>query len=683
MSPFKSPVFLAGLTLRLAMIVVFAPVIHAEWFAPFLQHAVSNPSMVPWASFLATGGAAEAFPYGWLYVLAYGPGALIGNTIGGVAGIAVAISLTTLAIDVVLYGALARLAKREERTVTLACYWLSPITLYVGYFHGQLDVFPVLLLTAAFLFLRIHRARWAAYLMGLAVAAKASMVFALPFVVIYLLGQPRLRARIPGFLLASVFASAALILPFATFPAFREMVLGTPEAAKATELSIVYGQALQLYIFPMAYAGLLFVAWRVRRMHFDALVAFVAASFLLLYCLTPASPGWALWFMPFLALHVARTPGPQGKVLFGALSTVFVALHLMVSPSATLRFAPEMGPLALPNPGISSWVLSALVLIGVVMLAQLLRERIFASPYHRATRKPIVVNIAGDSGTGKDTLSDLIVDMIGGNATTEVSGDDYHIWDRHKPMWQALTHLNPKANHLDRLTDDVRALATGKPVRARHYDHSVGRMTKPLHIPAADTLVVSGLHALYPRALYDLSDLRIFLDMDEDLRRYLKVRRDVTQRGHPIEKVISSLDRREPDRQRFILPQKDQASLVLSLEPARARDIADPMNGPAELDLRVRVTSRRSEDFARLSEILVSVCGAYLVERRSKDGGVEILIEGYPSQRDVKNAARAIAGDFEDFMSLDPVWHGGANGFLQLVVLEQMSRLVTIRGGQA
>lgn len=683
MSPFRSPIFLSGLALRLAMIALFAPVIHAEWFAPFLQHAVEHPSMVPWASFLATGGAPEAFPYGWLYVLAYGPGALVGNGLGGVAGVAIAISLTTLAIDTALYGALARLAKREERTITLACYWLSPITLYVGYFHGQLDVFPVLLLTAAFLFLRIHHARWAAYLVGLAVAAKASMVFALPFVIIYLMGQPRLRARIPGFVLASAFASAALILPFFAFPAFRVMVLGTPEAAKATELSIVYGQTLQLYIFPMAYAGLVFLAWRVRRMHFDALVAFVAAAFLLLYCLTPASPGWALWFMPFLALHVARTPGPQGKVLFGALSTIFVALHLMVSPSAILRLAPDLGPIGLPNPGISSWVLSALVLVGVVMLAQILRERIFASPFHRATRQPIVVNIAGDSGTGKDTLSDLIVDMIGQNATTEVSGDDYHIWDRHKPMWQALTHLNPKANHLDRLTDDVRALAAGKPVRARHYDHSVGRMTKPLHIPAADTLVVSGLHALYPRALFDLSDLRIFLDMDEDLRRYLKVRRDVTQRGHPLEKVISSLDRREPDRQRFILPQKDQASLVLALEPARARDIADPMHGPAELDLRVRVTSRRSEDFARLSEILVSVCGAYLIERRSKDGGVEIVIEGHPSPRDVENAARAISGDFEDFLSLDPVWHDGANGFLQLVVLEQMSRLVAIRGGRA
>jgi uridine kinase len=683
MKLFRAPVFLSGLALRLVLIAAFAPVIHAEWFAPFLQHAVQNPSMVPWVGFLASGGAPESFPYGWLYILAYGPGALVGDAMGGVAGVAIAISLTTLAIDTVLYAALGRLARKDERNVTLVCYWLSPITLYVGYYHGQLDVFPVVLLTAAFLLLRIHHARWAAYLMGLAVAAKASMVFALPFVVIYLLGQPRLHARIPGFVLASLFASAALILPSATVPAFRDMVLGTPEATKATHLSIVYGQALQLYIFPMAYAGLLFVAWRVRRMHFDALLAFVAAAFLLLYCLTPASPGWALWFMPFLALHVARTHGVQAKVLFGALSAVFVVLHLMVSPGAVLRLAPGSGGLSLPNPGISSWVLSALVLVGVVLIAQLLRERIFASPFHRATRRPIVVNIAGDSGTGKDTLSDLIVDMIGPNATTEVSGDDYHIWDRHKPMWQALTHLNPKANHLDRLTDDVRTLATGRPVRARHYDHSIGRMTKPLSIAPADTLVVSGLHALYPRALFELSDLRIFLDMDEGLRRYLKVRRDVTQRGHPLEKVVSSLDRRAPDRERFILPQKDQASLVLSLEPARARDIEDPLNGPEELDLRVRVTSRRSEDFARLSEILVSVCGAYLVERRSKDGGVEIVIEGHPSARDVRHAARVIASGFEDFLSLEPVWHDGANGFLQLVMLEQMSRLVAMRGGHA
>lgn len=684
----RDPIFLGGLAVRLALIALFAPVIQEVWFAPFLARFVEAPGMAPWSDFLAGGGDARAFPYGFLYILAYGPGAAIGDLIAGERGVAMSLSLTTLVIDIGLYLALSRLARPEERRISLAAYWLSPITLYVGYFHGQLDVFPVLLLTAGFLFLRTHHARWAAYPMGLAVAAKASMIVALPFVVVYLLGQARLRAKLPAFLLATLFVIAALMLPSYSLEGFRTMVLGTPELTKITQLAVPYGEGLFLFIFPAAYFALLFTAWRVRRMNFEALVAFVAAAFLLLYCLTPASPGWALWFTPFLAVHLARSHGPQARLLYLGFSLAFLVLHLMISQGAQLRFAPELGELNLAGldiqvsgAALSSWTLSALVLVGGVLLAQTLRERIFSGIFHRATRKPIIVNIAGDSGAGKDTLSDLIVDMLGPAAATEVSGDDYHIWDRHKPMWQALTHLNPKANHLDRLTEDVRELAGGRPVRARHYDHSVGRMTKPLSIPAADTVVVSGLHALYPRALIELSDLRIFLDMDEDLRRFLKVRRDVTQRGHPLEKVISSLDRRAPDRERFILPQRERATLILSLEPRRARDIADMETAPEQLELRLRVQSKRSEDFARLSEILVAVCGVFLVEDRSHDGGVELLIEGHPTAREVANAARHIAGDFKDFLSLSPVWHDGANGLLQLMVLEQFSRLVAIRGG--
>ncbi|MEO0722520.1 MAG: glycosyltransferase 87 family protein, partial [Pseudomonadota bacterium] len=178
----RDPVFLLGLAIRLLLIAVATPVIHQIWFVPFLTHVTHAGTLVPWSSFLASGGPVEAFPYGLLYVLVYGPLTWIGELVAGPAGGAIGLSLTTLALDAGLYVALRRLSRPEEQALTGALYWLSPITLHVGYWHGQLDVFPVLLLTASLLFLRINRFRWSGYTLGLAIAAKASMVVALPFV---------------------------------------------------------------------------------------------------------------------------------------------------------------------------------------------------------------------------------------------------------------------------------------------------------------------------------------------------------------------------------------------------------------------------------------------------------------------------------------------------------------------
>ena len=682
----RDPVFLLGLAIRLLLITVATPVIHQIWFVPFLTHVTHAGTLVPWSSFLASGGPVEAFPYGLLYVLVYGPLTWIGELVAGPAGGAIGLSLTTLALDAGLYVALRRLSRPEEQALTGALYWLSPITLHVGYWHGQLDVFPVLLLTASLLFLRINRFRWSGYSLGLAIAAKASMVVALPFVAVYLIGSSRLRWKAASVLLPAAFVVFALIAPFHFSEGFRTMVLGTPEAAKATALAIPYGDGLSLFVFPVAYAGLLLVAWRVRRLGFDGLLAFCGAAFLGLFLLTPASPGWALWFMPFLAWHLARTPGLHAYALYGVFAVAFVVLQTIVSTGATLR----IGDLALfsdrvflpDDSDLASGFFSLFVLAGLVFLLQIIRTRVFQSRHYRATRAPFTVAIAGDSGAGKDTLSDLIVDMVGAPSAVELSGDDYHIWDRHKPMWRALTHLNPKANHLDQFAADAVALSEQRHVRRRHYDHSVGRMTKPEMVKPSDWLIVSGLHALHPRALIEIADMRIFLAMDERLRRFLKIRRDVTVRGHPLEKVISSIQKRLPDAARFIHPQREKAGLVLTLEAVRPSQLADLETDPADIPLRLRAFSRRAEDFTRLGEILLSVCGCYIVERAGPSGGTELVIEGEPSAADIAVAARHISPMLAEYLALYPVWRGGANGLIQLVVLEHLSRIMAVRGGR-
>ncbi|MDX6379920.1 MAG: phosphoribulokinase [Rubrobacteraceae bacterium] len=70
----------------------------------------------------------------------------------------------------------------------------------------------------------------------------------------------------------------------------------------------------------------------------------------------------------------------------------------------------------------------------------------------------------------------------------------------------------------------------------------------------------------------DVFDIRIYLDPPEELRRKWKVARDTTKRGYTTDKVLSELDRREPDSAAFIRPQKQYADLVISFQPKEGRD---------------------------------------------------------------------------------------------------------------
>ncbi len=84
----------------------------------------------------------------------------------------------------------------------------------------------------------------------------------------------------------------------------------------------------------------------------------------------------------------------------------------------------------------------------------------------------------------------------------------------------------------------------------------------------------------------DRCDIKIFLDMDEDLRRYLKIQRDVHLRGHSIEEVIAVLESRTEDAERFIKPPEQHADVVFRISPTQPiqPDDARPLdNVPLQL----------------------------------------------------------------------------------------------------
>ncbi|MFJ1231636.1 uridine kinase, partial [Yersinia proxima] len=327
----------------------------------------------------------------------------------------------------------------------------------------------------------------------------------------------------------------------------------------------------------------------------------------------------------------------------------------------------------------SSLIFTIMVATGIILAVRIYRETVVRNDYFRLSRKPFVIGIAGDSGAGKDTFSDSIMGLFGRHSVTTLSGDDYHLWDRQKPMWQVMTHLNPMANDLEGFANDLVALSDGKNIQARHYDHTSGRMSKPFTIKSNDIVIASGLHALYLQILRKCYNLSVYLDIDEGLRRHFKLQRDVHKRGHTVERVLASFEKREPDSERFIRPQAAHADLVLSLQPIRA-DMLEDKNHNIPLRFKLVARSRHGLNELSLTRVLVGICGLHVDIISSNDASeVELTIEGETSALDIELAAQMICPQIFEFLDIKPQWQDGVVGLMQLITLSHINQALTKR----
>jgi len=170
--------------------------------------------------------------------------------------------------------------------------------------------------------------------------------------------------------------------------------------------------------------------------------------------------------------------------------------------------------------------------------------------------------ICGDSGSGKSTLSNLLKNYYNDSFTLEC--DRYHKWERGDENWETFTHLNPNANYIEKMKEDVFSLKVGKEIYQVDYDHSTGRFTEKKQINPSNNLIVCGLHTIYDDNINSIYDIKIFMDPQKELKYKWKIIRDVNERGYDINKVIDSIKKRESDYDKYISPQKDNADLIVN-----------------------------------------------------------------------------------------------------------------------
>lgn len=186
--------------------------------------------------------------------------------------------------------------------------------------------------------------------------------------------------------------------------------------------------------------------------------------------------------------------------------------------------------------------------------------------------RPILVGIAGDSASGKTTLTRGLMRILGDANATHVSADHYLRFDRRQRLERGVTALSPEANQLDILEQHLAHLRSGEAILKPVYSHQDGTIKPPQYVSPNQFTIIEGLLAFHTPRLRDAFDIRVFLDPPEELRRRWKVQRDCSRRGYTTDQVLEELDRSEADSEMFIRPERRCADIVVSFREGSRHD---------------------------------------------------------------------------------------------------------------
>ncbi|WP_242060411.1 phosphoribulokinase [Aerosakkonema funiforme] len=188
-------------------------------------------------------------------------------------------------------------------------------------------------------------------------------------------------------------------------------------------------------------------------------------------------------------------------------------------------------------------------------------------------KEPIIIGVAGDSGSGKSTYSNGIRRLLGTDLVSTIEMDGYHKEDREQRRISGRLPLDPEANHLDLLRSHLALLKQAKSIEVPIYNHGTGKFDSPVHLAPSPIVVVEGLHALYPEIL-PLLDFSIYVDPDHDVKWQWKYERDVKKRGHLAEALTEEMLKREAAYKRWIDFQKTNANVVIKIFPSHLKEFS-------------------------------------------------------------------------------------------------------------
>jgi uridine kinase len=180
---------------------------------------------------------------------------------------------------------------------------------------------------------------------------------------------------------------------------------------------------------------------------------------------------------------------------------------------------------------------------------------------------PLVIGIAGGSGSGKTTVAQEILQRVGPSQIAFLQHDSYYKDLSGLPPTQRaeVNFDHPNSLETELLIRHIETLRDGKPIEVPIYDFAThSRTAQTFTVQPRRVILVEGILIFAEAELRKLFDVKIFVDTDSDLRFIRRLQRDITERGRTTESVIKQYQATvRPMHLEFVEPSKRYADVII------------------------------------------------------------------------------------------------------------------------
>jgi len=179
----------------------------------------------------------------------------------------------------------------------------------------------------------------------------------------------------------------------------------------------------------------------------------------------------------------------------------------------------------------------------------------------------LILGIAGGTGCGKTTVVKQIVEQLPKDEVGVISQDSYYNDLSHMSREERakINFDHPNSIDFDLLIDHIKLLKQGKTIDTPIYSFvEETRMKKTIPTPAHKVMIVEGILVLSNPKLREMFDIKIFVHADSDERLIRRLQRDIKERGHDLDKVLTRYQTAvKPMHLQFIEPSKEFADIII------------------------------------------------------------------------------------------------------------------------
>ena len=181
--------------------------------------------------------------------------------------------------------------------------------------------------------------------------------------------------------------------------------------------------------------------------------------------------------------------------------------------------------------------------------------------------KPLIIGIAGGSGSGKSTVARKVAGALPSLSVAFIDMDAYYrnfthitLDERRRVNWD-----HPDAFDFDLLTRHLSELAERRAIDKPVYDFVTHlRSEETVRVEPTDVIVIDGILLFVDERVRDLCDVKVFVDAEADIRLIRRLRRDMRTRGRPLNEIIEQyLSTVQPMHLQFVEPSKRYADIIV------------------------------------------------------------------------------------------------------------------------